>query len=160
MILIVFTYGNLSFIRHKFFKEISYYAKAVAKASDHILNKSIVYVVKYSDNYLYGHVSNYAGINKEVVITENYEAVLTWFPLTWKGKETRIKCKVDSNDKTIILPDYVLIYGDQEKINDAANKDLKLFLKEHAFKCYQSTYGFCKLYRVLKEPVKEISQKE
>ena len=37
------------------------------------------------DYWLYGHVSNYLGVHEPVIIYENYEAELGYFPLSWRA---------------------------------------------------------------------------
>lgn len=44
---------------------------------------SLLLTFNYSDNWLYGHSSGYFGTDKSIVVLENYEGNLTWFPLIW-----------------------------------------------------------------------------
>lgn len=45
---------------------------------------TVVMPVNYSSLWLHGHLSNYLGYRKPVVILENYETHNTYFPLIWK----------------------------------------------------------------------------
>lgn len=62
-------------------------AKEVYESGKYIKNNSIVLPVNLSDNWLQGHFSNYLGAEKPIVILENYEASVGWFPLKWNHKK-------------------------------------------------------------------------
>jgi len=150
LFLVLFSYINLSFLRYKVFEAFSPHAREINGASQYIADRSVVMPMNFSDNWFEAHFSDYAGIGKEVVMTKNYEAGLGWFPLKWKEEKlSRVKCQIDSTNN-IILPDYILIYGSQEKIDHESMKDLKNFIAEHANKCYESEGKFCTLYKLNK----------
>jgi hypothetical protein len=44
---------------------------------------SLLLTLNYKDNWLHAHTSGYAGTDQPVVILENYEAGLAWFPVRW-----------------------------------------------------------------------------
>jgi hypothetical protein len=148
MIVIGFAYTNLSLIHHKYFKQIEYSCQEVYETGKHIQRKSVVMIKKFSNNYLFRHLSNYSGINNEIVLSENYEAILHWFPLKWKDKINHLSYINDSADKQTYLPDYVLIYGEPVQINNPENEEFKRFLSKSTFKIYKSKQGFCELYKV------------
>ncbi len=50
--------------------------------SDSIAPNSTVLPVNLSDNWLQTHFSNYIGIDKPLIILENYEASVGWFPVS------------------------------------------------------------------------------
>ncbi len=52
-------------------------------ASGFITPNSIVLPINYSDDWYYCHLSNYLGIDKPMVILENYECGKDYFPLKW-----------------------------------------------------------------------------
>ena len=63
------------------------FVKEIEIASRQIDANSIVYPFNVSDYWLYGHASNYLGANKPLVILNNYEASLNYFPLKWNIEE-------------------------------------------------------------------------
>ena len=151
LIIVMFSYIKLSFIRHDVLLSLGSHARSINGASSSIKEKSVVYSVNYSDNWLEGHSSDYAGIGKEVVITGNYEAILGWFPLKWKwDKIFRVKCEIDSTN-SFVLPDYVLFYGDPSRINLPENQNLKNFIEANTIKCYESPDKFCCLFKLNKK---------
>lgn len=68
-------------------KENNRVALEVERASMLIPPYSTVLPVNQSDKWIYGHLSNYLGINKPVLILENYEAELDYFPVNWNHSE-------------------------------------------------------------------------
>lgn len=58
-------------------------ALEVAQLSDKLNPGESVLPLNYSGDWLQGHFSNYLGIEKPVVILENYEAAMDYFPLKW-----------------------------------------------------------------------------
>lgn len=77
----------LNFGLTKFYKETSYklnyVAGQVVEISNHLPENSIVLPLNFSDNWLHAHFSNYLGIEKNIVILENYEANTEYFPVLW-----------------------------------------------------------------------------
>ncbi len=60
--------------------------KNYLEASTEIPEQSVVLPLNYSNNWLHINISNYAGAAKDILILDNYEAVLKEFPLTWNDK--------------------------------------------------------------------------
>jgi hypothetical protein len=58
-------------------------ARSVALAARNVPAGAVVYVENASENMLHTHVSSYLGITKGVVISENYQAALPYFPIRW-----------------------------------------------------------------------------
>jgi hypothetical protein len=141
---ILYSYVQLSFLRHEILFRLSSEARSVVSSGVYIRSKSLVYSYNYSGLWTHFHFSNYAGVNKEVIMSDNYEALLQWFPL---------KLKLEKYEELKSLADYVLIYGEPEKINMAENLEVRNFIRDRTFPCYFSKDGFCRLYKVLKEPL-------
>ncbi len=82
---IIINYVNLALlniyvqtaIKHK---PMTIYLK---EAASHLEPYSIVWPVNDHDYWLYGHFPNYLGADKPMIIIENYEAALDYFPLKW-----------------------------------------------------------------------------
>lgn len=58
-------------------------SEACYQAGKHIPPNSVVLPVNFSNNWLFGHFSNYLGADKPMVILENYETAQAYFPLKW-----------------------------------------------------------------------------
>lgn len=132
-------------------------------ASEQISSNSVVLPLNFSDHWLHGHYSNYLGIDKPMVILENYESSLGWFPLKWNDKEipiTRfgnwnmrhISClswnRGIEEQSSVHNIDYVFILGDWETKTDSCAIEIKKNLNEH-YQLFSSTEN-CKLYKLKK----------
>jgi hypothetical protein len=118
-------------------------------ASKHIESNSIVLPLNYSNNWLFGHYSNYLGIDKPMIVLDNYEASTGYFPIKWNNndmpnilmgelKNKYVPClhwktNLNNSDKKI---DYVFVIGKLPinnnpcivKVNDIISlKYLKVF---------------------------------
>lgn len=106
-------------------KNLNKIAVNCESAAEYIEPNSIVLTINYSDNWLVGHFSNYLGVDKPIVILENYELGTGYFPLQWKdnsipnllldnidsGKLSCLQWKTNkSNSKKDI--EYVFILGE------------------------------------------------
>jgi hypothetical protein len=61
-------------------------AKELMMCESRIKEGAVVLPVVFQQHWLYGHVSNYLGANKRMVLLENYEASQGYFPVLWKDK--------------------------------------------------------------------------
>lgn len=117
--------------------ELSLNAEKMHNASNSIKEHSVVLPINMSDNWFDVHLSNYLGIDKELVILENYEANVGWFPLKWNLKQMPklmlgsksnlnnsywISNNESVNEKKI---DYVVLYGNVAKLNQPEFSELK-----------------------------------
>jgi hypothetical protein len=85
LLFIVINFVNFSILAHNY-KSVSnggFMAKEIITASTLIEPYSTILPVNLSEKHLYSHISNYLGSEKTVVILENYEATLDYFPLKW-----------------------------------------------------------------------------
>lgn len=63
--------------------ELNMLAVQCENAAKYIPENSIVAVHSYHDNWLSNHFSNYLGVDKPMVILENYEGATDYFPVQW-----------------------------------------------------------------------------
>lgn len=61
-------------------------ARAVAYASRKVPEGAVVYVENVSKRLLHTHLSNYLGVTKGLIISENYQADLPYFPVIWNRR--------------------------------------------------------------------------
>ena len=106
-------------------KGLSMQAVAIYNTANHIKPYSTVLPINYSDNWLSPHFSNYLGVDKPLIILENYEADVGWFPILWNNKMSKItlgsiekenlclhwKSSHNNNNKPA---DYIFIYGNNK----------------------------------------------
>lgn len=133
-------------------------AVAINKAVEHIHENSIVLPVDLSDKWLEIHFSNYLGVEKPLVILENYELSISWFPVKWNMESMP---KIFLNDKNSLLAmqwpsnnssneirqiDYILIYGDQSKLGAPEWNELKEELMAGFKLKYKSENNYVILY--------------
>ena len=99
----------------------------IIDASYEIEPYSTVLPINDSDNWICGHISNYLGINKPMIILENYEVSLNHFPLTWNHKKIPLLHLGNPEEGIDILPtnttddesqvDYIFILSDTKLPN-------------------------------------------
>jgi hypothetical protein len=100
-------------------------AKTIVEASKQIEDNSVILPVNLSDHWLQNHFSNYLGIDKSIVILENYEASSGGFPLVWNRNEMPdLFLGAQSPDNSCLnwisgngepyFIDYVFVWGNNE----------------------------------------------
>jgi len=144
MVLIIIFHLGLLFKRHNgTIRGLDRDAQLICNVSGYIAENSIVLPVNMSDNWLEPHFSNYLGVDKPMVILENYEASVGWFPVCWNmAKMPRLKLgdyvtvngvRWISNSASSVVKqvDYVFLYGNVSKINDPNWAELKTALDKY-----------------------------
>ena len=89
VVFITIMYMNIALLRIYFHttSELNQIALKIDEASKKISANSIVLPILNSDKWMYGHISNYLGVDKPMIILENYEASLNHFPLKWNTEK-------------------------------------------------------------------------
>ena len=93
-------------------------AKKIVSSSSGIPSGSIVLPLDLTENWLGIHFSNYLGVEKDLIILENYEAYVGWFPIRWDGQN---------------LPDIKL--GEHSRINGISWIDNPLAVRSVQIDC-------------------------
>lgn len=157
VLVVLFLSAGLFFNHISALKHMDEDAMAIHEAADHVEAGSIVLPVNHSEHWLEGHFSNYLGADKPMIILENYEANVGWFPVRWNmqrmprmvlaGKEKVEGAQWFSNEASTETRsiDYVLVYGNQNKINEPAWSELREVLNSSFAKVYSN--DFVGLYR-------------
>lgn len=138
--------------------ELNANAKTINEITGHIKENSIVLPVNLSDNWLHPHFSNYLGIDKPMVILENYEASVQWFPWQWNANAPSILLgdhkQLDqiswnqSNNRKAQQIDYIFLYGNTSKIDEDNWKALKEAINFRFTLDYESEDKFVRLYKM------------
>lgn len=124
------------------------HAVQINDASVYIQENSIVLPVNMSESWMEPHFSNYLGVDKPMVILENYEASVGWFPLMWDGANfPRLQAGgsdqingvgwLTNTEAKIKQIDYIFLYGNLAKLNENQWEPLKNILNEY----YQLTFS-------------------
>jgi hypothetical protein len=143
-------------------RSLNNHAVLINNASEHMQNNSIVLPVNMSDNWLELHFSNYLGVDKPLVILENYEASMAWFPVKWNDNMPRIQ--LGTNDTIAGVYwfsnitsqhtrpiDYVFLYGNTQKIDEAQWQSLNKTLIDYYKLTFSSTDHYVAIYTLKKE---------
>jgi len=125
-------------------------ARSIYESAEHIDPYSLVLPVDLTEHYLMEHFSNYLGVETPLIILENYEALLGWFPVMWRhervptfyvGDKSELESlkwipgSVDGGNQTI---DYVFIYGDMSLLETEKWNELQDILRKFYHLVYAS----------------------
>lgn len=134
-------------------------ARQIYGAAAFIESNSVVLPVNMSDNWLQIHFSNYLGADKAMVILENYEATVGWFPVKWNTEKIPqvmlgskklipgLEWQVNGNSSVEKQIDYVLLFGKTEKINDANWEELRTELDTNYKLTYRSPNNYIAIFK-------------
>ena len=95
----------------------------------------VIMPIDISNNWLLGHYSNYLGLNKPMVVLENYEANSGYFPVKWNESKAQVNFNSEamkacpseyplSNNKDAITIDYLFILGSFTNLDTACQEAL------------------------------------
>jgi hypothetical protein len=143
-------------------------AVLIYNTAQYIKPYSTVIPINHSDNWLGIHFSNYLGCEKPLVILENYEADVGWFPVKWndnkmpvitlgsmKKNDACLYWRSSQNELNTQMADYVFIYGTNQDTSECGNSVTNM-LARYYNKVYESENKVVKLYGVkIKSEFKE-----
>jgi hypothetical protein len=140
------------------YKDLATYPNEVYKAARNIRKESVVYRISWTDNWLLGHITDYLGVEKPVILIGNYEADLKWFPLVYKDKNLPklifddqqfvkgISWGSNSDSSRVRKIDYIFIFGNILKLDEPKFQGLKNGLMKNYSLVYSSTNHAYLLY--------------
>ena len=158
-IIIILHFGMLFKHQNGTIRKLNKDAITITETSKHIEAGSIVLPINLTDNWIEGHFSNYLGIEKPMVILENYETSVGWFPVHWNTPKMP---KVLLGDKSSVSGvgwisnmesgitkqiDYVFLYGQASKLGNDNWQELNDVLKSEYSVVYTSENGYATLYK-------------
>ena len=126
--------------------------------SEHIPANSIVLTLDFTDNWLLSHYSNYLGIDKPMVLMENYEAATGYFPVNWNQNTmpntlfgdlswNDVPCiewhSNTANNEQVI--EYVFVLGELDSKVDSCNQIVKQNLSNYYMQTFRNES--CTLYQ-------------
>jgi hypothetical protein len=142
-------------------RKLNVSACEVEKAASYIPPYSSVLPVNQSGKWIYGHFSNYLGIDKPMVILENYEAGLNYFPINWNlekiprmlfGEADSIpscltwNSQMNNNPETV---SYVLLIKNMEFKDDSCNTKISEILNRFYERIFNSENNEIELYKLV-----------
>jgi hypothetical protein len=162
----IYIHFNLNQFYQKEIKLLNKTAEECYNASAFIPKNSIVLPLNWSENWLHGHFSNFIGIDKPIIILENYEATLNWFSLKWNDKQlpsmllgdtliTNTPCfdwaRTGNTNKEIKNIDYVFILGKNKSDSLFCGNKIKKIINKYYSIAY--TTENCRLYKLNKNKI-------
>ena len=145
-------------------KVLSETAVGYNQIASEIKENAVVMPLNYSDNWLHSHFSNYLGIDKPMVLLENYECGVGYFPLKWNAEKMPTSnfgnCNIDSSrcfnwkwSSWIKNPprkiDYVFVMGNMDTHTDSCTNNAKRILEDY-YKVVRTSNN-CKLFELRKQ---------
>ena len=132
---------------------------SVHEVAEYIEPNALILPVMNNEHWKLGHYSNYLGIDKPLVILENYECSAGYFPLVWNNEDfsNTLFGKNTSEDYSCLSwpsnpenepekIDYVFTYRELKIEKDPCNRKIKETLDEHYNKIYRNE--LCQLYEL------------
>lgn len=141
-------------IKQSVLQSLSHSAKQIQKAAKYINPHTYVYGVNLENDWIQLHFSEYIGVKKPVVVLNNTQAKLPWFPLRWENPD-KIQSMIDNvnyfdSTSNKLLPHYILVYGDQNKLETEEFINIRNCILKRAKNIYKTPDNKCVLYEVIK----------
>jgi len=144
-------YISLSIERHKYSAQFDKYIRGVISTEHYIQDNSLVNSIILTDVWHLNHLSGYLGLNKNLVLNDNYEAILDWFPLRFKKDVIYpYQLPLDVRTETKHHPDYVYVFGDVRLLDQERYRLSADFLKQKTRCIYNSVDEHSHLYKVIR----------
>ncbi|OFX27024.1 MAG: hypothetical protein A2041_10985 [Bacteroidetes bacterium GWA2_31_9b] len=131
---------GLNYYYLKQVRKLNKQAVEINNQSKFIDNNTVVLPMNFSSNWMHGHFSNYLGIDKQVVILENYECSTGYFPVKWNDDSfpnttigTMLKSdfctdwKTNKSSLKQYQVNYIFIIGNSKELEDiCAQKSIEM----------------------------------
>lgn len=153
---ILFCHFQLNTYYLKVIRSLNHIAVECNRVAKFIAPNSVVLPINNSNNWLTGHFSNYLGVDKPIVILENYESDAGYFPVQWNNESipnilldtlnVRPPCynwKTNQSNSQVKI-DYVFVLGNLDSEMDSCKNLLKKIVQENYILKYNSDN--CQLY--------------
>lgn len=159
VLIVIFHLGLLMKRQNGALRGLDKDAKLIYDTSNYIEKNSIVLPVNMSENWIEPHFSNYLGVDKPMIILENYEASVGWFPVLWNTSKlpwiklgqyesiNGMKWTSNTTSTTTKQIDYVFLYGNTNKIKDPSWSELKIALDQYYTLVFSSENNYISLYK-------------
>jgi hypothetical protein len=157
ILIILYNNFNLNAYYYSVTKELNKIAEECHSVSNFIKPNSIVLPINKSDSWLYSHYSNYLGIDKPMVILENYEASTGYFPIKWNENDLPntieneknffgcLNWKNNINNQKRKQIDYVFILGEIDSTKNSCDSTINFVLTKNYKQVFKG--NFSSLYK-------------
>jgi hypothetical protein len=162
VLIISFHLGHVFKIQNGTIRDLNKDATQIYQSSKYIKENSIILPVNMSDNWIEPHFSNYLGVDKTLIVLENYEATVGWFPVKLNSHKFP-NLKLGNADLANSLDwlsnseiycskpvDFVFLYGQTDKINLPELSVLKVKLDKDFNRIYLSENKYVAIYERIK----------
>jgi hypothetical protein len=158
-VILILHFSLLAYHFNAALRKLNRDAIRIYQTSEKIPEKSIVLPVNMSENWLQIHFSNYLGTDRDLVILENYEASVGWFPVAWNRDQipeillgemrdiSGIHWPGNKNTPEKRQIDYIFLYGQTGKINESGWQELRRVVEADFTIAYFTDDGYIRLYR-------------
>jgi hypothetical protein len=159
VLIISFHLGHVFKLQNGTIRDLNKDATQIYKSSKYLKENSTILPVNMSDDWMEPHFSNYLGVDKTLIVLENYEATVDWFPVILNSHKFP-NLKLGNADLTNSLDwlsnskiycskpvDYVYLYGQTDKINYPEWSELKAMLVANFKLIYLSVNKYVAIYR-------------
>lgn len=131
VVFLLISYVNFALLKVYITKsqEMATLSSDIQRMADLVPPDSVVLPVCDNDYFLFGHISNYLGADKSMVILENYEATQSYFPLRWNSDKVSVVSsshgiktpkELDSfSSNEILSVDFVFLLTNEDSGNNA-----------------------------------------
>lgn len=156
---VIFLHIKLLFYNHETIKIQNDKAMSVYQSTGHMEENCLVLPVSLDLEWVDGHIDNYAGYKKSVVVLTNYEADLKWFPLRRKNKGfseyalTKPYMHAVNNFVTGRLPGdyshkYILLVGNNRLLEETKYAELREALLRSSTCIFTSDDRYATLFKI------------
>ncbi|MEI6823849.1 MAG: hypothetical protein WCL51_18110 [Bacteroidota bacterium] len=136
------------------------YTDEMYNCNKFIKENSTILTINKTDNWMQSHLSNYAGLNNNIILSDNYEAYNSYFPLLWKnnsfmnykfflesssGFDNKL---INTNRESQSSPDYILLYGNNPLKSDNCESEIKITIDTNYILIHNSSDNFIKLFKL------------
>ncbi len=140
-------------------KDLNHHAEIVYNIGDYVDSNKVILPISLSDHWIEPHFSNYIGLKKPVLILENYEAGVGWFPIKWRldqmpdfqvcGESSIGEFNWTTNKNSLhkVPIDYIFIYGNLSKLKEEKWSKLNPILANDFELIHESKEGYALLYK-------------
>ncbi len=140
-------------------KKLNKDAIMITRTSSLIPEGCILLPIDMTENWLENHFSNYLGIDKDLVILDNYEASVDWFPVRWNAQKmpqillgnqssvSGISWRTNNKASNTRQIDYIFLYGQTKSIEKPEWQELNIILKDEYIHFYSSENEYIEIFK-------------
>ncbi len=139
-------------LRQRDLAQVQTYIQDIKGASKVMKDHSLVQTIRLSDDTYSGNYGAHAVSGRPIILLENYEANIAWFPLNWRSYMTDLLIDQEPIFSHLKV-DYVLVYGTDYRVKDRFSPQLLQYMQKNMKRIYQSADTFCTVYGWRNQPV-------